>query len=204
MRESSKNQHARQLKYADKSFIASYANQSFLNTIREMLSEISFSSVLDAGCGEGVSLAQAYSISPAARFAGFDLDKTRVAIGAQTVKTVRLFVANAHHIPFESATFDAVLCLETLEHVGEPSLAIAEIARVAKRYALFSVPNEPWWRLGNMARLKYLKNFGNTPGHINHWTVGELKKLIQSNFKILKTKQPFLWNFVLAEKTSPD
>lgn len=200
MRESSKNENERQLKYSDENFISRYANELFFKTIKEMLYAISFSSVLDAGCGEGVPLSLAYSISPDSKQFGFDLDKRRVEICAQTVQIAHLFVANAHNIPVTDESFDVVMCLETLEHVGEPLLAVAEIARVTKRYALFSVPNEPWWRLGNMVRFKYLGDFGNTPGHINHWTAGNFKKMIESRFTLLRSAQPFLWTFVLAEK----
>jgi hypothetical protein len=30
------------------------------------------------------------------------------------------------------------------------------------------VPREPIWRIGNMARGRYLGDLGNTPGHIQH------------------------------------
>lgn len=200
MRESSKNDNERQLKYSDENFIAKYANDLFFKTIRQMLCLISFTSVLDAGCGEGIPLSLANSVSPASKLAGFDLDRSRIDICSETVQVAELFLANAQRIPFVDNSFDIVLCLETLEHVGEPLIAIDEIARVTKRYALFSVPHEPWWRLGNLARLKYVKHLGNTPGHINHWTASGFRKMIMSKFKIVQTAQPFLWSFVLAEK----
>jgi ubiquinone/menaquinone biosynthesis C-methylase UbiE len=200
MRESARNDNERQLKYVEANFISRYANGLFFKTITEMLGGISFSSVLAAGCGEGIPLSLAHKSSPDSRLAGFDLDQRRVEICAQTVESADLFVANAHHIPMVDSSFDIVMCLETLEHVGEPFIAITEIARITRHYALFSVPNEPWWRLGNMARLKYLKDFGNTPGHINHWTSGGFRKMIASQFKVVKTAQPFLWTFILAEK----
>ena len=201
MRESSKNDNDRQLKYLDGSLISRYANGLFFKAITTMLEDLHYSSALDVGCGEGIPLSLTRQSSPASALAGFDLDKRRVEICAQVVESAHLFVANAQSIPVEDKSFDIVLCLETLEHVGEPKLALEEIARVTKRYALFSVPNEPWWRLGNMARFKYLKDFGNTPGHINHWTANRFKKMIESKFTVLKSVQPFLWTFVLAEKS---
>lgn len=200
MRESSKNKNLRQLKYSDKGIVSHFANNLYLKTIRKALQGIPFQSVLDVGCGEGVSLLQTVSVSSSLLLVGFDLDMERVKIGVRAVKDVHLLVANAHYIPLIDESFDVVMCLETLEHVGEPLVAVAEIARVTKRYALFSVPNEPWWRLGNMARFKYLRSFGNTPGHINHWTTGNFKKMIKSKFTLLRSAQPFLWTFVLAEK----
>lgn len=201
MRTSSENKNVRQLKYAEKSIVSSYANKLFKQTIQDMLRTTSINSVLDVGCGEGVSMQATSRVLPAIKLVGFDLDYRRVKIGRLTEANANLFVGNTHNIPFSNSSFDFVLCLETLEHVGEPEIAIGEIARVTSRYALFSVPNEPWWRLGNMARLKYLTKFGNTPGHINHWTANNFKKMIESKFTILKSAHPFLWTFVLAEKS---
>ena len=52
----------------------------------------------------------------------------------------------------------------------DPEHTVAEMARVALRHLLVSVPREPLWRGLNMARGAYLKDLGNTPGHLNHWS----------------------------------
>ena len=45
------------------------------------------------------------------------------------------------------------------------------MARVARGgHLLVSVPREPLWRGLNMARGAYIKDLGNTPGHLNHWS----------------------------------
>ena len=94
------------------------------------------------------------------------------------------------------------IILEVLEHVGEPDLVLREAYRVTSKYLLASVPNEPWWRIGNLARLKYIRDLGNTPEHINHWSVRSFKTLISEYFRILKVETPVLWTFILAEKIS--
>ncbi len=60
--------------------------------------------------------------------------------------------------------------MEVLEHVPDPAAVLAEMFRVASRWVLVSVPREPLWRGLNMARGSYLRDFGNTPGHLNHWS----------------------------------
>ena len=52
----------------------------------------------------------------------------------------------------------------------DPEATLAEMARVARRHLLVSVPREPLWRGLNMARGAYLRDLGNTPGHVNHWS----------------------------------
>ena len=50
--------------------------------------------------------------------------------------------ASADSLPFESETFDFVLCTEVLEHCREPGTVVAEIARVLKPggYAFVTTP----------------------------------------------------------------
>ena len=60
---------------------------------------------------------------------------------------------------------------------------------------IITVPNEPLWRILNILRFKYLKDFGNTPGHVNHFSKEKLKKIIyENNLKVEKTliTQPFI------------
>ena len=73
-------------------------------------------------------------------------------------------------LSFADGEFDLVAATEVLEHVADPQAAVAEMARVARRWLLVSVPHEPLWRALNVARGAYLRELGNTPGHLNHWT----------------------------------
>ena len=73
-------------------------------------------------------------------------------------------------LSFADGEFDLATAIEVLEHVPEPEATLAEMARVARRGLLVSVPREPLWRGLNMARGAYLRDLGNTPGHVNHWS----------------------------------
>jgi SAM-dependent methyltransferase len=44
-------------------------------------------------------------------------------------------------LPFADAAFDAALCIEVLEHIEEPRAFLREVARVAPRQLIVSVPN---------------------------------------------------------------
>lgn len=200
-RQSSPNESPVQVKYQDKSAIARFANRKFFQTILSLTRGLAFDSVLDAGCGEGIPLALLAGQRSMDRAVGFDLDLERVRLARRDASAADFLVSNVQSLPFESDSFDLILSLETLEHVGYPERALQEYARVARRYVLLSVPHEPWWRLGNMARLKYLRQWGNTPGHINHWSRGGFQRQVGKYFKVLRVANPFLWTFVLAEKT---
>ncbi len=73
-------------------------------------------------------------------------------------------------LPFADDEFDLAAAIEVLEHVPDPEPTVAEMARVAKRHLLVSVPHEPLWRMLNVARGAYVRDLGNTPGHVNHWS----------------------------------
>lgn len=54
--------------------------------------------------------------------------------------------------------------------------------RVSRRYILLTVPNEPWFCMGNLIALKNVSRLGNPIDHINHWTYGGFKKFVNSQF----------------------
>jgi len=87
-----------------------------------------------------------------------------------------------------------------LEHLDRPSEALKELARVTRRWAIISVPNEPLWRVMNFARGTYLKEWGNTPGHINHWTPWGFRKFVRQSFIVHAGRQPIPWTMLLLEK----
>ena len=100
----------------------------------------------------------------------------------------------------ENDKFDLIFLLEVLEHLEFPEKAVEELFRVSSKYVVISVPNEPIWRMANMARFQYLKDFGNTPGHINHYNEKKLAKIIKPYGKVIKVFKPFPWLIILAEK----
>jgi hypothetical protein len=60
------------------------------------------------------------------------------------------------------------------------------------------VPYEPFWRMANVIRLAYLPQFGNTPGHIQHWGKRNFKKMLKKHFKNVEIIRCGLWNFALC------
>jgi len=200
-RESSENLAAYQAKYRDSSFIVRYANSRFFQTIEMFAGSISPNKILDIGCGEGKVLEQLRA-SHSAPSTGIDIDPTRICLAKSHSGDIPFAVGNAQELPYEDNSFDFVMILEVLEHVGDPDIVLREAFRVTSKFLLASVPNEPWWRIGNLARLKYIRDLGNTPEHINHWSVQSFKTLISEYFRIVRVETPVLWTFVLAEKIS--
>lgn len=198
-RQSSPNMGLLQTKYEESSAIHKFALSRFYRTLDSMLSAVTAQSVLDAGSGEGHILSK-FLDGHYEQIYGMDLDQERLVYSRQHHSHLPVVNGNLHHIPFPDNAFDLVICLEVLEHVGQPDKALAELFRVTRRYAICSVPNEPFWRIGNMLRGAYWSQLGNTPEHINHWSVWGFKRFMSRHFEILDVATPVTWTFILAEK----
>jgi 2-polyprenyl-3-methyl-5-hydroxy-6-metoxy-1,4-benzoquinol methylase len=88
-----------------------------------------------------------------------------------------------------------ILFSEVLEHLENPDQILHIISKLNFKNLVITVPNEPLWRLLNLMRGKYLRQLGNTPGHINHFSKTSLGRLLNKiGFKIdnIKISQPFL------------
>jgi SAM-dependent methyltransferase len=104
--------------------------------------------------------------------------------------------ASALELPFANSTFDLVLAIEVLEHLPDPGQAMREIARVASDAVVVSVPWEPVWRVGNLARGRYLTDLGNTPGHIQHFTRRGLVSLARASLDVDLVLRPVPWTMI--------
>lgn len=176
---------------------------NFYKTLFEVIKPLKPTSILDVGCGEGFTLQKLEEKKIGKRNEGVDYSKDAVKIAKKIHPHLKISEGDVYKLKFEDNSFDMSLCTEVLEHLDDPTKAISEIKRVTKKYLVFSVPNEPFFILANLLRGKYLKNFGNHPEHINHWTFIGFEKFLQQNgLKVVKSKHPFAWTLVIAKKTS--
>ena len=67
-----------------------------------------------------------------------------------------------------------------------------------------SVPFEPIWRAGNLARRRYVRELGNTPGHVNHWTRWGFQKFVETRFHVQQVRSPLPWTMVRAIRRLTD
>jgi 2-polyprenyl-3-methyl-5-hydroxy-6-metoxy-1,4-benzoquinol methylase len=157
-------------------------------------------SVLDVGCGEGVLTSEWAERLEDGRIVGIDLDdpKLRAEWDKRSRPNLEYRAEEATRLSFADGEFDLATAVEVLEHVPQPEQTLAEMARVASRWLLVSVPREPIWRMLNMARGAYLKSLGNTPGHVNHWTKVGFKSLLTQFGAVEEVRSPFPWTMLLV------
>jgi len=168
----------------------------FFGKIRQKVATQPFSNMLDAGCGEGMTLYQLSDLVPKA-ISGFDLNPTCVEYTKKLFPDADVTVQDIYQLPYAAESFDLILCMEVLEHLPEPAEAIKSLKRVARGRLIFSVPHEPWFQLGSLCRGKYVKSFGNHPEHINHWSPASFKEFLQQEFDDVEVVTSFPW--IIAE-----
>ena len=173
---------------------------SFERTLDELFAQADPQSLLDVGCGEGVLVHEwAGRIAPR-RVVGIDLEEPSIQAGwtQRPAQNLEYRIMKAESMPFADDEFDAATVIEVLEHVPDPAHTVAEMARVAKRHLIVSVPREPLWRGLNMARGAYLKQLGNTPGHLNHWSKRSFVALLSQHGTVVEARSPFPWTMLLV------
>jgi len=164
----------------------------FFACLGELIEPLNPSRTLDAGCGEGETLARLGTLL-GERVAAVDLSDYSVARVRERLPAVDARVASVTDLPFGDDSFDLVLCLEVLEHLREPGAAVAELARVGSRDVIISVPHEPWFQVGSLLRGKYVSSLGNHPEHLNHYSRRTLRALLERNLQIRAIRHPFPW-----------
>ncbi len=187
-------------KYESRNPISRLLIDNFYKNVKSILPN-DVTEVLEVGCGAGYSTQWIYSMLPTnARYTASDIEEDLIALAKKRVPHVIFSKESIFDLPYDDNSKDLVICLETLEHVEGPEVALREILRVTKRYALVSVPREPLWRILNICRGSYIWDLGNTPGHINHWSQRSFKKFATKNAILKNTKAPIPWTILLLEK----
>jgi 2-polyprenyl-3-methyl-5-hydroxy-6-metoxy-1,4-benzoquinol methylase len=173
----------------------------FEGTLDELFTQADPQSLLDVGCGEGVLTHKwAQRLGDERRVVGIDLDDPALHAewAKRTAPNLEYRVMKAENLPFADGEFDAATAIEVLEHVPDAEHTVAEMARVAKRWLLVSVPREPLWRGLNMVRGAYWKDLGNTPGHVNHWSKRSFVALLSRHGEVVQARSPFPWTMLLV------
>lgn len=126
-----------------------------------------FGTVLDVGCGDGqISRALA---SRGAAVTGIDPTERNLVVARERAGGPVYVKAGADDLPFDDASFDAVVACLVFEHIDDVDAAIAEVARVLRPGGQFSFflnhpllqtpgsgwiddhiidPPEQYWRIG--------------------------------------------------------
>lgn len=151
--------------------------------------------ILDAGAGAGFSLA---GFAPRRPVIAVDLEHVKVRQASDRVAGARAVTADVTRLPVPDRAVGWATSIEVLEHLPRPELLVAELARVSREGIVVSVPWEPWFRLGNLARGKNLARLGNDPEHLGAFGPRRLGRLLASAFGEVTVVRRMPWLLAIA------
>lgn len=195
-------------KYNSSNILIKKMMMGFFDAYNELLTEVRLKrgeagvkTILEAGCGEGEVTNYLYQKIDGVRINAFDVSEKVIKRARERSKDcdIQFEVGSIYDIPVEQK-YDLVVCSEVLEHLEEPEKALEQLKNATTEYIICSVPREPIWRILNMARGKYWKDMGNTPGHINHWSRKSFLSFLEKNgCEIVDVRNPLPWTVVLLK-----
>lgn len=187
-----------QKKFLNNTPIQKFLVGGFQQKFVEAIAQTSPTSIIELGCGEGYLLNQIHRRLPSLKLLGLDNLEAALNEGHRLFPQLDLRSGDIYRVDQPDDSWDVAIASEILEHLHHPEQALKELRRVAKRYVLLSVPNEPWFRLGNLGRLRHLKRFGNHPEHINLWSQSGFARFVAKQLTVEKIVNAFPWTIVLA------
>jgi 2-polyprenyl-3-methyl-5-hydroxy-6-metoxy-1,4-benzoquinol methylase len=188
-------------KYTTRNPLVRRLVEGFMREVVDLARRTAARRVLEVGAGEGeVSRRLGEALRPE-WFVASDVAASCAARLGKTAPGMRCALLSAEALPFRDESFDMVVACEVLEHLDDPAAALRELRRVSRDWILASVPREPLWRALNLARLRYVADLGNTPGHVQHWTRSGFIDFARGAGRVEAVRGPLPWTVVLLRRS---
>jgi 2-polyprenyl-3-methyl-5-hydroxy-6-metoxy-1,4-benzoquinol methylase len=192
-------------KYGTSNPVARFLMKRFFGAVEELVASTQAREIHEVGCGEGHLsrlLARKGLSVRGTDFSGQIIVKAGALAQEEGIE-VAYRAASIYELTPQVDSAPLVVCCEVLEHLEHPDEALEILAHLAKPYLLVSVPREPVWRMLNLLRGKYVLHFGNTPGHVQHWSRPAFLRLLRGYFDIIEVRCPLPWTIALC-RTRPE
>lgn len=188
-------------KYGSKNPIVRKIMDGFDESLSELVAKSKPNQIHEIGCGEGYWVMQWRAQGIDAR--GSDFSSQVIDMAQKNALEESLSVdifeqRSIYDVKKDRDSADLIVCCEVMEHLEHPEDGLRALQRIVKNYVILSVPREPIWCALNLLRGKYISNFGNTPGHIQHWSRSGFINLVENYFDIIEVKTPFPWTMLLC------
>ena len=169
-------------------------DQTALNLVRP-----TDQTIVDIGCGEGITLEKIHRLFPERKVMGIDTLPENVDIcnrhGCRAVQ------GDVYNLPFLSKSVDFVLFMEVIEHLVHPEKAIQEIRRILVPGGRLVVvfPNDRVFKIARILTLRF-REAAYDPGHVRQWTPCDIRSFLrrQGFTSVFSRNIPFyLWQISL-------
>ncbi|MXY16897.1 MAG: class I SAM-dependent methyltransferase [Acidobacteria bacterium] len=193
-------------KYGSANPVVQRIMRGFTDRLEGYVDRAAPASIHEVGCGEGYwTLRWARRGVPCrgTDFAATVIDYARANAREAGLDPGMFAVRSVYDLSEREDRADLVVCCEVLEHLPDPHAALARLAAVAGRHLILSVPREPLWRVLNVLRGAYLRELGNTPGHVQHWSRQGFVRFVASGlpgFDVVDQCAPLPWTMLLCRR----
>lgn len=106
-----------------------HASRIECDAILAAAGELTGTAVADIGCGTGRLTAHLERL--AAKVVALDPDPAMLAVAATRVSSP-LVIGDGHHLPLRTGTFDVAIAVTVCEFTVDPSVVVAELARITR------------------------------------------------------------------------
>lgn len=161
--------------------------------IRKMIAEIPRGAkILDVGCGSGFSAEQSVKGREDLEVHGVDVTEDLINYASKHRPQFHFKLAHGEDLPYEDNQFDAILYLDVIEHLVDPSKSLKEARRCLKEdgvvIILVVLENHPLFKIIWWLWLK-LKGKVWHEAHLHIFTKKSLKSLLdREGFRLLDFK----------------
>jgi SAM-dependent methyltransferase len=152
--------------------------------------------VLDIGCAQGYALVGLAKKGCTAF--GIDVIPELVQRAQRNIVEANVtafpILASGEALPFVDGAFDAVICIEVLEHIPDAEIVLTEIRRVLKQGGRLCLAVPTWYTEKLFGQLD--KNFAAYSGHVRIFRRREITSLLaRYGFQILRKEgKYFEWS----------
>ena len=188
-------------KYGSRNPIVRILMNGFIREFDSLSRQARVTAAIEVGCGEGELSLRLARQGIAVR--AYDISEDVI------VEARKRASSRSISIDFEVASLDQmrnvataplVVCCEVLEHLEHPHEGLEALESLTTNWLLASVPREPIWRILNLARGRYARELGNTPGHVNHWSKREFIAFVETRFQVVEIRCPLPWTMLLCRR----
>lgn len=188
-------------KYGSKNPVVKWMMNGFVSALSGLVAKAAPKSIHEIGCGEGYWVLRWNEQGLNAR--GCDFSREVIEIARENainrgLQTSLFESRSIYDLDAAQDSADLVVCCEVLEHLENPETGLQALQRITKRHLIVSVPQEPLWCALNLVRGKYITRWGNTPGHIQHWSKGEFIQLVSRYFEVVEIRSPLPWTMLFC------
>ncbi|MDX6605580.1 MAG: hypothetical protein QOD14_120 [Solirubrobacterales bacterium] len=187
-------------KYGTSNPIARRLMAGFMAQLDDLVERTGATEAHEVGCGEGelaIRLARRGMLVRGTDAFPQVLEEARTRAAAAGVE-IDFEAVPVEQLEAARHSAELIVCCEVLEHLEDPERALEVLAGLARPWLIASVPREPLWRALNLARLSYVGELGNTPGHLNHWSKRDFVRFLTPRFEVVESTSPTPWTMVLC------